>query len=212
MTASAANGVRRQSAAAGRRQLLFSSGYRPMAPPTAASPSRFPATVHASGAGRSRAEAKDPMAPVTGPRSPSGQKTGISRRTADARFSTTGGISPDSPQSRSASMRDRTPGRTRPDPAGLVSSWRATKVTLRGQPGTRSHWTGVSLVAFRRQPWHATSNRAPWTMCGAVPPAGSLYPLRLVAHVLEAGGRVPDGPLALPVALAPGNVDLASCV
>ena len=42
------------------------------------------------------------MTPVTGPRNPSGEKTGMNRRAADARFSTTGGISPDSPQSRSA--------------------------------------------------------------------------------------------------------------
>ena len=42
------------------------------------------------------------MTPVTGPRKPSGEKTGMNRRAADARFSTTGGISPDSPQSRSA--------------------------------------------------------------------------------------------------------------
>jgi len=47
------------------------------------------------------------MAPVTGPRNPSGDKTGTNRRTADARFSTTGGISPDSPQSRSAGLRDQ---------------------------------------------------------------------------------------------------------
>ena len=86
---------------------LGETGDRPMSPP-AASPGRFPATIHSSGAGRSRAEAKDPMTPVTGPRNPSGEKTGMNRRTADACFSTTGGISPDSPQSRSAGLRDRT--------------------------------------------------------------------------------------------------------
>jgi hypothetical protein len=71
-------------------------------------PGRFPATIHRSAAGRSRAEAKDPAAPVTGPGNRSGEKTGMNRRTADARFSTTSGISPDSPQSRSAGLRHRT--------------------------------------------------------------------------------------------------------
>jgi len=53
--------------------------------------------IHHSDAGRSRAEAKAPTAPVTGPGDRSGEKTGMNRRTADARFSTTGSISPGSP-------------------------------------------------------------------------------------------------------------------
>ena len=62
------------------------------------------------------------MAPVAGPGNPSGKKTGMNRRTADARFSTTGGNSPDSPQSRSAGLRDRTLSRIKPGPRGELST------------------------------------------------------------------------------------------
>jgi hypothetical protein len=41
-----------------------------MPPPTATGLGRFPATIYARGAGRLRAEAKDPTVPVTGPGNP----------------------------------------------------------------------------------------------------------------------------------------------
>ena len=83
-------------------------GDRPMSSPTAGGPAAFPPrlTLAAQVAHGQRRRTQWRRSQV--PRNSSGDKTGTNRRTADARFSTTGGISPDSPQSRSASLRDRT--------------------------------------------------------------------------------------------------------
>ena len=141
-------------------------GDRPMSSPTAGGPAAFPPrlTLAAQVAHGQRRRTQWRRSQV--PRNSSGDKTGTNRRTADARFSTTGGISPDSPQSRSAGLRDRTL---------YLGTTRATRRTMPNPPagpGSRSmrYSLGRSVSAMREV--HG------WNFMVESAPPRSLWPTR----------------------------------